>query len=252
MLPEIKKFSNGLDPQKSKDGIDRYPDKEPDRYLNDIFNVDNITEHLTAIFTQLYLVHEKNPMEQLWEPLLNSFLYHEREEFSKDLRKYIFSEIAREISTNGKKGKERIKVPQVRKFYISMVVEFIKLFLRDHLIRQDEFETQEEYDKAVLREYGYYFMDVACHEFAIGKTFPLSGRIRVFDQNTIDTYGVQNAIMGIEDDNGEEFDFEVDKVNYKKYKEKFERVMGDRIFFEFMVTNVIGPNHAQGKILSSS
>ena len=170
--------------------------------------------------------------------------------FRRDLSSYIFSEINREISTNGKKGKEIIKVPKVRKFYISMVVEFIKLFLRSHLIRQDEFQTREKYEKAVNENYGYYFMDVACHEFAIGKTFPLSGRIKVFEQNTIEIYGVQNAIMGMEDNNGEEFDFEVNKGNYRKFREKLERVMGDRIFFEFMVTNVIGPNHAQGRILS--
>ena len=71
------------DPNNHEYGIEHYPDKEPERYLNDFFNVDNITEHLTSIFTHLYLVYEKNPMEQLWEPLLNSFLFHEREEFSK-------------------------------------------------------------------------------------------------------------------------------------------------------------------------
>jgi len=252
MIQENTTITERYDPNNLKFGIDQYPDKEPDRYLNDFFNVENITDSFTFLFTNFYSAHEKYPMEQIWEPLLNNFHFHEREEFSKNLWDYTFSLVNREISTPGKKGKEIIKIPQVRKLYISMAVEFIKLFLRSHLIRQDGFQTREEYEKAVSENYGYYFMDVACHEFAIGKTFPLSGRLKVLDQNTIEIYGVQNAIMGMEDDNGELYDFEVDKYNYRKFRERFGRLMGDRIFFEFMVTNVIGPNHAQGKILSSS
>jgi hypothetical protein len=238
------------DPHNHEYGIDNYPDKEPDRYLNDFFNVQDFTEYLTNIMTQLYHNYMEYHMDQLWEPLIYSFHFHEREWFSKDLREYIFSIIGNEIKTNGKRGREKIKVPKVRKLYISMAVEFLKLFLRSHLIRQDWFQTKEEYEKAVSEKFGYFFMDVACHEFAVGKTFPLSGRIKIFEQNTINIYWVQDAIMGMEDDNGEEFDFEVSKGNYIRFKRKLERIMGDKIFFEFMVTEIKGPNYVHGKILS--
>jgi hypothetical protein len=78
----------------------------------------------------------------------------------------------------------------------------------------------------------------------------LSGWLKCFEQNPIEIYGIQNAIMGMDDDNGETYDFEVDKANYRKFKKKVERVVGDRIFFSFKVTNVIGPNHTQGEIIS--
>jgi hypothetical protein len=66
----------------------------------------------------------------------------------------------------------------------------------------------------------------------------------------IEIYEVRNAIMGMDDDNGEPYDFEVDKANYRKFKKKLKRVIDDKIRFEFKVTNVIGPNHTQGKIIS--
>ena len=130
------------------------------------------------------------------------------------------------------------------------MVEFIKLFLRNHLIRQEEFKTFGEYEKAVSDNYGYYFLDITFHEFAIGKTFPLSGRLKSFEQDPIEIYGVQNAIMGMEDIYEEMYDFEVDKANYKKFKSKLNRFINEIICFEFMVTNVIDPNHTQGEILS--
>lgn len=248
MLKENQSLLQNL--PKIKYSIDTYPDKEPDRYLNDFFKVNNINDHLLAIFTQLYYVHQKLPVDLLWEPLLENFHYHERKEFSQDLRSYIFLVINREVSTQSRKGKEIIKVPTVRKYYISMVVQFIKLFLRNHLIRQDEFNTQDEYEQAINRKYGYYFLDIAFHDFAIGKTFPLSGRIKCLEQDTIDILGRQNAIMEMEDDNGESFDFEIDKSNYNMFKKKLEKVMMDRIFFIFEVSNVVNLNHTQGKIKS--
>jgi hypothetical protein len=56
--------------------------------------------------------------------------------------------------------------------------------------------------------------------------------------------------MRIDDDNGESYLFEIDKANYRKFKKKLERVVDDRIFFTFEVSNIIGPYHTQGKIIS--
>jgi hypothetical protein len=182
--------------------------------------------------------------------VVNSFHLQEREEFSKNLWKYAFRIVERELYFHGQESSEEIAMSMIRRFYVPKLVEFMKLFLRNHLIRQEEFNTREEYEEAVKRNYGYYFLDIACHEFAVGKTFPLSGWIRSFEQDPIEIYGVQNAIMGIEDDNGEEYDFEIDKANYRKFKKKALRIIDDRIFFCFKVTNVIDSNHAQGKIIS--
>jgi hypothetical protein len=56
--------------------------------------------------------------------------------------------------------------------------------------------------------------------------------------------------MGMDNDNGGIYDFEVDKANYRKFKKKLERAIDDKIRFEFKVTNVIDPNHTQGEITS--
>jgi len=55
--------------------------------------------------------------------------------------------------------------------------------------------------------------------------------------------------MGIEDDNGEEYDFEIDKTNYRKFRKKAESLIGDRTWFTFKVAGVVDSNYAQEEIL---
>ena len=98
-------------------------------------------------------------------------------------------------------------------------------------------------------------LKLRCHEFAIEKTFTLRGYLRHFEQDTTEIYGVQNAIMGMEDYYNELYDFEVDKANYRKFRKKLDRVMDEYINFKFRVTRIqspnqnLGPNYTQGKIL---
>lgn len=83
----------------------------------------------------------------------------------------------------------------------------------------------------------------------VGKTSPLSGPVRSFEQDPIEIYGRQDVIMGIEDDNGEEYDFEIDKTNYRKFRKKAESLIGDRTWFTFKVAGVVDSNYAQEEIL---
>jgi len=53
-----------------------------------------------------------------------------------------------------------------------------------------------------------------------------------------------------DDDDGEEYDFEIDKANYRKFKKKALRIIDDRIFFNFKVAGVIDSNYTQGEIIS--
>jgi hypothetical protein len=249
MLPETKKSTAIYYPNKEKYGYNHYPDKDPDIYLNDFFRTKYIAAAFTNLFSTLYSGYKKYHQDQIREILLNSFHFQEREEFSKDLWRYTFKIVERELYFHGKESDEELDMSMIRRVYVPKLVEFMKLFLRNHLIRQEEFTTLQEYEEAVNRNYGYYFLDIAFHEFAIGMTLPLSGWVKTFEQDPIEIYGVQNAIMGIEDDNGEEYDFEIDKGNYRKFKKKALRDIGCRTFFTFKVTKVVDLNHAQGKIM---
>lgn len=242
-------------PKKINFNIETYPNKEPERFLNDFFKTDDFTNHLTSLFTSLYGSYPNSPMERLWEPLLDKFGYEERNYFSKNLWDYVFSIISDELSTNGKKGRELITVPKVRKFYISLVVDYTKLFLRNHLLRQEELATSGKYIESVDGYCGYFFHDIACHELGIGKSFVLRARLRSFEQDSNEILGVQNAFFAVEDYSKELYTFEIDKRNFKKFQKVLEKEIDEEISFKFNVSRIVSPNlflaknETQGEII---
>ncbi|MBE0674354.1 MAG: hypothetical protein IH591_06805 [Bacteroidales bacterium] len=223
-----------------------YPEKEPERFLNEFFNVSDINTYLTSIFKKLYLMHPERPTKLIWEPLLKKFLFHEKEEFSNRLEEYILSNISKEMLTNTRSS-ERIPFQMIDS-YISKVVRYIMLFLRNHLIRQADYNSQDEYESAISGGDGYYFLDIACNDLGKGRTYQLSGRLIEFEQDPIEIYGIQNAFLVFEEDNYEKYDFEINKGNYRRLRKKLDKYLGDRIAFTFTVTDVISPNHTQGRI----
>lgn len=194
--------------------------------------------------------NKKYHQDQIRVKLLKNFLFQEREEFSKNLWRYAFKIVERELSFHGEENDKELDMSMIERSYGPKLVDFMKFFLRNHLIRQEEFKTQGDYERAVKDSWGYYFLDMTCHELAIGKTFTFSARLKSFEQDPIEIYGVRNAIMKVENNNCELFRFEVDKANYEKFYKKFDGYMNDMICFEFKVTDVIDRNHTQGKILS--
>lgn len=235
--------------------IETYPDKEPERFLNDFFKTEDFTNFLTSLFISLFGSYPKSPMERLWEPLLDKFGYEERNYFSKNLWDYVFSIITDELSTNGEKGRELITVPKVRKFYLSLAVDYMKLFLRNHLLRQEELATSGKYIESVDGFCGYFFHDIACHELGIGKTFVLRGHLRSFEQDTNEIHGVQNTFFVVEDYSKELYTFEINKRNFKKFQKVLEREIDSEISFKFNVTRIVSPNlfldknETQGELL---
>src|SRR5664280_1653849 len=151
MLPEIEKSNEIYYPNKLKYGYNHYPDKEPDIYLNDFFRTKYISALLTNLFTSLYSSYKKYHQDQIRDLLLNSFHFQEREEFSKNLWRYTFRIVERELYFHGKESNEELEMSKIRRFYVPKFVEFMKLFLRNHLIRQEEFNTKEEYEEALNR-----------------------------------------------------------------------------------------------------
>ena len=252
MIPKNENKIERYDPDEYKFSISPYSEDDPTRYMNYFFNTITITKDLNDLFTALYPKYLDYNPDQILDILIEGFPYDKRKEFSVNLRSYVFDLVEREINLHDKKSVKKTKMSYMRKHYIPKLVEFIKLFLRGHLIRQEEFNTQEEYEQEISNNYGYSYLDIACHKFAIGKTFSFIGWLIYLEQDPFDRFGILNPFIGIKDIRDRLFYFEVDKENYRKFRERFGRVMGDRIFFEFMVTNVIGPNHAQGKVLSSS
>lgn len=148
--------------------------------------------------------------------------------------------------TNKRRG-ERIPI-QLIDPYISKVVTFVTLLLRNLLILQEEFSRQGDYEEALYRGWGFSFLDITCHELVIGRTIRVSGTLIECEQDPIEILGVQNAFLVLEDNDSEKYDFEIEKGNYRRLKKELEKNLGDRLSFDYTVMNVLSSNHSQGRI----
>jgi len=245
------------DPYENKCEIKHYPESKPERFLNDFFHVTNIDGYLRHIFSTLYADYLNYDPDQIRDFLFEQFHFQDREAFSNNLWQYVLSTVKNNKASLGKESKEKQDLDVLKVIYISKLVDFFKLFLRAHLLFQVDYDSAEEIEHWKENYDGYYFIDVAFHEFALGKTFNLRATLQYIEQDPNEQYGVQNFIMGVKARNGETYDFEISKENYRKLRKELLRFMGTDFNFKFKVENIpslsiIQDDHCvKGKILGA-